>query len=47
MARKIFLTEMCEKDILENKQDSLSTIKYKYTYKLATYLMTAMCCIPC
>lgn len=39
MARKIFLTEMCEKDILENKQDSLSTIKYKYTYKLKYVIM--------
>lgn len=30
---------MCEKDILENKQDSLSTIKYKYTYKLKYVIM--------
>ena len=40
MAWKIFLTETCvKKDILENKQDSLSTIKYKYTYKLKYVIM--------
>ena len=40
MARKIFITEICvKKDILENKQDSRSTIKYKFTYKLNYVIM--------
>lgn len=39
----IFLSYMIFSLILSKADFSV----YKYIYKLATYLMTAMCCIPC